>query len=187
MAREASRGVCEVCGEALDPQRSFCLRCGIGAGPKVIRGLRGWLLLVGLHVCINPLVLSFSFFAVAGFLLSDGKSLAAPTSDQYVPWLGPLAFLEVVVTLVFLVGWAIAAVLYFMKKPRFPRTYIVLTLALLAWVVVETVLWSMAFGASEVLDAAKIREIAAAVLFATIWVPYMLTSERVSNTFVERG
>ena len=76
------------------------------------------------------------------------------------------------------------------KKRSFPRLYIVWAVAAFVFLVGDLVIANIVFrevfasGAAELLDADTVRALVSSAVLVLVWVPYMLNSRRVKNTFV---
>jgi uncharacterized membrane protein YfcA len=126
-----------------------------------LRGLEGWLLLVG-----------FGWTA-----------LTVPGSPAYHRLWAPLLIAETGLNILLLTGSVVCLLLFFRKRRIFPRVAI-------AWLLVGALapvlglVMTRAVPGVEV-ETAEIREAVQGGLGAIIWIPYFLESKRVRATFVE--
>jgi hypothetical protein len=145
------------------------------AGPK---GLGGWLILVGINVCMSPLVVLGN---VTPLLSREGWALMldAENALRTTLWCGVSGaiLLAAVAT--------IAAALYFRRSRRFPRWYIAFLIGNLLYTVGIVVLVSMNQDVDPAMTPVNMRDITNKLIHCAIWVPYLLTSRRVRNTFIE--
>jgi hypothetical protein len=79
-------------------------------------------------------------------------------------------------------GWIYAAVLLFQKKRMYPPLAVTMLLATLAVTIVDASVGFAAFGIPFSND--DLRAISKGTIGCAVWVPYMRTSLRVRNTFV---
>ena len=76
------------------------------------------------------------------------------------------------------------------KSRRFPRLFVIWGVGNLLFVVADLVLAYVAFreafdaSSEPFFDQETIRTIASSIVLAALWVPYMIQSRRVRNTFV---
>lgn len=139
-------------------------------------GLGGWLILVGLGL-------------VAGALrLLIGVVVIFPLVDQALDAgqgrLAAVVAYELAGTIVFAVAAIVLLVLFFKRSRFFPKGFIAVGIANLIFVLGD--LW-LASGVNVEInggDPAAWREVGRATFSVAIWVPYMLMSKRVANTFV---
>lgn len=143
------------------------------------RGIGGWLILpiLGLFLTIpSGALLSVQSVAAFGLLrqmtaVQAAIVVAEPVGNMLIAVVAPICLL----------------VLAFRRKRTFPKMYVRWAVADLAFVLVDLAAASVAF--SEVLsnntfDEDTVKAIARAVILVVVWVPYMLKSRRVANTFV---
>lgn len=150
------------------------------AGPS---GLGGWLILVGLKLVVSIFVNSGALLTQFLPLFRNGvwAALTTPGSDGYHPLWGPLVLLETVGNGAFLVASLVLLAMFFMKSPSFPRWMIALLIANVLFQCLDVLLGSRIPG---VVDASQAgTTIGRATVGALIWVPYLLSSTRVRNTF----
>lgn len=158
-----------------------------GQRHRKVYGLGGWLILVAIGVILSPIKLGALLFQVHLPLFQDGTwdLLTVPGSEHYHPLWAPLLIFEIVCNLGFIAAYIVQAVLFFRKSRSFPKIYIVVALLNLGFIVLDAWFCSFLLPDQPMLDPDTATEIARSLLGAAIWIPYMLVSERVSNTFVE--
>ncbi|MGD9914090.1 MAG: DUF2569 domain-containing protein [Rhizobiaceae bacterium] len=157
---------------------SATLTPGYRDGPS---GVEGWLILplVGLLLTVVTTIVQVKDTLV---LLDALESLTGPFRT----------FLLVEVTLSVLIGVIAPVVLLLMlfgRKQRFPKLYIIWALATLVLTVADLISARMIFSeilvdaALDAFNADAVRRVASVLVLVGIWVPYMLNSRRVKNTF----
>src|SRR5262249_40884148 len=108
-----------------------------------------------------------------------------PGSAAYHPLWAPLVIFEIFGNLAFVVMAATLLFLFFTKSPRFPRLFIAYILFNAVFVTADYFFGDLIPAiAGQKTDALK--EVLRTAVTAVIWVPYMLVSKRVKNTFVAR-
>lgn len=149
-------------------------------------GLGGWLILVGLGTVLSPFRLGALIVQTYLPLFSDGtwEALTTPGSEQYQVLWAPLLIFELVGNAGFLLAYLVLALLFFRKSRFFPRVYIALSLLNLCFIVVDAWFASYVLTEEPMFDPDTARELTRSVVAICIWVPYMLVSKRVKNTFV---
>lgn len=152
------------------------------AGPT---GIGGWLVLVAIGLVISP----FRLLVFAGQtylpIFRDGtwSLLTTPGSESYDPMWAPVLILEVLGNLGFILAGVWLVVLFFKLSPWFPKAYIWVAVINPVFIILDAWLASHVV-AGPMFDPETGAELGKAILAALIWVPYMLVSKRVRNTFV---
>ena len=146
-------------------------------------GIGGWLILPTIGLCLTPLQGLIQLADYSGL----SENLQFLTSPQVgfivVEALGNFA-IAVVMPVVLLV-------MLFSKKQAFPRIYVGWAIANLVFVLLDLVAAKILFGqiyqaaGMDLLDAETGQALFRAIILVGLWVPYMLTSRRVRNTFVQ--
>ena len=150
-------------------------------------GLGGWLTLVAIGMVLAPLRLSVMILVTFVPLFQNGTwaTLTTPGSEQYHPLWAPLLVFEIVGNLGFVAVYAVMIFLFFRKSRRFPQVYIAAALINLCFLAFDAWLCSFVLPDEPILDPDTTKEIVRSLASTAIWVPYMLVSKRVKNTFVE--
>jgi hypothetical protein len=153
-----------------------------GAEP---RGIGGWLLVVAFGQVVGPLQL----IVALGQYYLDPENLKV--FGQF-----PLAMYgELAMNAGMLLLAVITAVLFFRKSRYFPRFFIAELLAVIGLAVLSTVWVAFAFSSQRgvpiseflVVERQDVLQFCSAVVVALIWIPYILKSRRVKNTFIDSG
>ncbi len=152
-----------------------------------LKGLRGWLILVGIGTVIAPIAVMITLMSEMAPVLSDGtwEALTTEGSEFYHPLWGTLITGEICFNLALILVGGFAIYLFFTKNYRFPRVYIGIVVASLVFTVLDAGLLSMILPTEPMFDAESMRSLGRNVAAACIWIPYMLISKRVRATFVE--
>jgi hypothetical protein len=141
-------------------------------------GLGGWLVLLGAGLVIS----------IPRFVLSMGTYYSNVSADLWKRFPTALWGEAILNALVF---WLLiyTVVLFFRKSRRFPRFLIVLYISVIALPAVDLgwVSFTLPGAANELngLGTEEIRSMVVSVVGALIWIPYVLLSRRVNNTFIE--
>ncbi|HYG33383.1 MAG TPA: DUF2569 domain-containing protein, partial [Clostridia bacterium] len=154
-------------------------------GKAPLQGLGGWLVLVGFGLC-SSLVQRIMMLAKhwQGFFSTAAwQTIAIPGGECYHPLWGPLLIFEVLGnTLVFGLT-ALTVCLFFAKRRAFPKVFITLAVANAAVLLTDAIVSSKIAHLAENTQSAT-TDLWRAMIYALIWCPYMLRSERVKATFV---
>lgn len=151
------------------------------------QGLGGWLIIVSLGLIITPINLGVLLYRSGGPLLKNGllQSLSSPTSQYYNPSLFTLITAETFINglLLILSIWLI--VIFFLKKPAFPKLFIGVVTASLVYTIGDVWAASLVLPDEPVFDADTVKSLTQNTVRFLIWVPYMIVSKRVKATFVK--
>ena len=140
----------------------------------------GWLILVAIGLVISPFRLLLESIETFKPLFQPGVWGALAT---YNPLLAYFCVLEIIGNTV--IGCAILYTIYlfFTKNKHFPISYILVTIVHLVWVLLDAVIASKIDPSIESFDKDTMQTLIKSALSACIWVPYMLVSTRVKETF----
>ncbi|ATQ78050.1 hypothetical protein CR152_28735 [Massilia violaceinigra] len=154
---------------------------------KDLEGLNGWLLMVGIGVLFTPLRMLFQLpeLYVNLFGSAHWVAMTTPGTGAYHSAWKPLIFTEVAFNCGMLLTSFVLVYLFFSKKRGFPMLFIVLHVAGILFMVCESMIVHLILPAEPLFDPATSTDLVRSLLMALIWVPYMLVSERVEQTFVE--
>lgn len=153
-----------------------------------IIGLGGWLVLVGLGLCLAPLLrlVTVGQHWEGYFSIHVWQAVATPNGASYHPLYGPLLIFEVLGNTVMLGLNLLALCLFFSKRRAFPRIYITFILLNAAFLLLDDIasaqIPSLQTPGTSV---SSYRETARVMLYAMIWTAYMVRSRRVRLTFVK--
>ncbi len=149
-------------------------------------GLGGWLILVGIGIVLGPLQILFMIGTIYVPIFQDGtwEMLTSPGSPVYDAAWAPLLLGELAFNTGMLIASLYLAFLYFTKRRFFPKLFIILTLVSLVFIPLDAWLVSLVLPGEPMWDPITIREFTRTAVATAIWVPYMLVSIRVKQTFV---
>ena len=150
-------------------------------------GLGGWLIIVAIGLVVSPIRLSLSFLQTFASLFQDGTwaRLTTPGSEKFHVLWGPLLVFEIVSNFIFIVGFTLLAFIFFRKSKLFPKTYIAIVLVNFCFIVFDAWFASFVLPDEPIFDVETTNEIVRSFVHVAVWVPYMLVSKRVGNTFVK--
>lgn len=151
-----------------------------------LQGLGGWLILVGFGVCVAPFLrLGQMLKHWEGYFSMDTWQIVAMRGgEQYHPLYGPLLTFEVLGNSVLLALNIALICMFFGKRRVFPKMYVALMLANIAFLVLDESIGNLIPFVSSQPDGSARRDLNRAVLQGLFWSAYMLTSKRVKATFV---
>jgi hypothetical protein len=149
-------------------------------------GLGGWLILVAIRVVAQPFRLGAELLQIFAPIFRDGtwEILTTPGSDQYHPlWAGFIIF-EILGNLGFLIAGCALVFLFFSKSRLFPKTFIAYLLINLCMLILDAWLGSFVITDEPMFDPDTTKALFTTLMGVVIFVPYMMFSKRVRNTFV---
>ena len=154
---------------------------------KDLEGIGGWLWLVAIGVVIGPFRILLLLITTYPPMFSDGtwELLTSPDSEAYNSLWAPILFGEIAGNMALVVVTTYMAVLFFMKKADFPLWYIGVAVFTPIFILLDSVAVSSALPGEPVFDPETVKQLSRGIFSACIWIPYMLSSKRVKQTFVE--
>jgi len=152
-----------------------------------LKGLGGWLILVGIGVVISPIRLLVTLVPTYKPIFEDGtwEALTTVGSEAYTPYFGSLLVGEIAFNALMVVASIYLIYLFFSKHYIFPKLYIVIVAASLIFIPLDAWIVTKVFPGESMFDPETTKEFMRSLIVGVIWVPYMLVSKRVKATFVE--
>lgn len=152
-----------------------------------VKGLGGWLVLVGFGLVVTSIQISVSMFTVYKPIFEDGtwEALTTVGTDAYHPLWAQVLIGEITFNVLILAASIYLIYLFFSKHYLFPRGYIALVAVLLAFIPVDAWMVAKIFPDEPMFDPDTTKEFLRSLVMAAVWIPYMLFSKRVEATFVE--
>ncbi len=150
-------------------------------------GLGGWLVLVAIGRILGPLVLLNAIYQIFSVYFKSGMltQLSDPDSNMYSALWKPMAFFELIGNVVLLGLSVLLIVLFFMKKKQFPIVYIgMMVLNVLIMLIDLIFIYQIQKALALDLNITATSQLIAAIVTSGVWIPYMLVSKRVKNTFI---
>lgn len=149
-----------------------------------LRGLGGWLILVGIGLCLAPLVRvgSLANTWTSFFSMGTWQLVAVPTGAKYHPLYAPLLIFELLGNMGLLGLNVLAICMFFAKRKAFPKVYIALLMMNLTFLAIDDVV--SARIPSTVANAGDSTAFTRTALIVMVWCAYMVKSRRVKATFV---
>lgn len=153
-----------------------------------LKGLSGWLILVGIGVALGPVRLFATTFPVFQAIFVDGtwEALTTVGSESYNPLWAPILIGEIAYNVAMFAALIYLAFLFFTKNYLFPSAYILIVLSSLIFIPLDAWLIQFVMPDEPIWDPETSKEFFRVLIGAMIWVPYMLLSKRVKATFVEK-
>lgn len=152
-----------------------------------LKGLGGWLVLVGIGVVISPIGLLATVVPTYKPIFEDGtwEALTTVGSEAYTPFIGSLLIGEIAFNTIMIAASVYLIYLFFSKHYLFPKLYIGIVAASLIFIPLDAWIVTKVFPGEPMFDPETTKEFMRSLVAGVIWVPYMLVSKRVQATFVE--
>ena len=153
-----------------------------------LKGLSGWLILVGIGVVIAPIRLLVTYIPIYTPIFEDGtwEAVTSVDSELYNPLWGPLLIGEIAYNSIMVAASLYLIYLFFSKHYLFPKLYIAIVAVSLVFIPLDAWLVTKALPTEPMFDPETTMELMRVLIGGLIWVPYMLVSKRVKATFVEK-
>ncbi len=152
-----------------------------------LKGLRGWLVVLAIGMCIQPVRLLVEFIQLMEvFELNTWISLTTPGAELYHPLLQLLLLFELIFNIFWIEFAVLMIVLFFQKRWSFPKIYIIYLLVIFSMMVIDLVVAEAIPTLNDDNLAETIKELFRQGVYTIIWSLYLIKSERVKNTFVKR-
>ena len=152
-----------------------------------LKGLGGWLVLVGIGVVISPIRLLVTLVPTYKPIFEGGTWEAITTvgSEAYTPYFGSLLIGEITFNSIMVVASIFLLFLFFSKHYLFPKLYIAIVASSLIFIPLDAWAVTKVFPGESMFDPETTKEFIRSLIAGFIWIPYMLVSKRVQATFIE--
>ena len=152
-----------------------------------LKGLSGWLILVGLGVVFSPFRLLFTYVPMYKPIFEDGTWEAITTvgSEAYHSLWAPILLGEIAFNSLMVVVSIYLIYLFFSKHYLFPKLYIGIVAISIMFIPLDAWLVTKILPSEPMFDPETTKEFLRSLVAGIIWIPYMLISKRVEATFVE--
>jgi len=151
-----------------------------------LKGLGGWLILVGIGVIIAPIRLLVTYIPIYIPIFENGtwEALTTAGAEAYDPLWAPLLIGEIAYNSIMVAALIYLIYLFFTKRYFFPKLYVGVMVVSVIFIPLDAWLVTKVLPDEPMLDPETTKEFMRTLVGAAIWVPYMLLSKRVKATFV---
>ena len=159
------------------------------SSPGDLQGIGGWLIFIAISLIIQPLHLAWQIATMwIEYPPQVWNVLTVPGANSY-HWLWqPLLMFELSVNICWFVFALLMLVLFFKKRHTFPKLYIIYFFTTLSLNLVDYFIADCIPAVAENADFNDTKkEIIQYGLSVCIWSFYLMKSQRVKNTFVEKA
>lgn len=151
-----------------------------------LKGLDGWLILVGISVIITPIRLLPNFFTEAELVWTavSWDFLFNPEVESILRLTSYLLIFEFTYGTILMGLLLVQIYLFFTKHKKFPAFFIGILILFLIFKPIDSFLVNYLYPGESFFNPEAIVSYLYNSIYAMIWIPYMLRSKRVKNTFV---
>jgi len=154
-----------------------------------LKGIGGWLILVAIGVTVSPFIAVLMDYASSSqtFNTEVWSALTDSNSPVYTPYFALTVSLETIIRIIIDAYLFYLMYLFYSKKSGFPTLFIRLVFFIFIFTIVDIIAVIFLFPdltAEDLFDPLTIRSIGQLIFAILVWVPYMKTSVRVKNTFI---
>lgn len=150
------------------------------------REIGGWLLLVALGVFLGPFIMMLQIAPLYFEIFTNGgwEILTSPDSELYHALWAPFLLTEMLINILLIFIGIYSIILFVGKKKSFPKVYIGVLIFSFGLIFLDAAVYKLIAPDEPMLDPDTMKELIKSGIAAAIWVPYMIVSERVKETFV---
>lgn len=154
----------------------------VPADKKVKSGLTGWLAIVGFSLIVTPIYEGYSLLGYFPLL----------NQTYNIPGYTTLLRFEFVALFAILIAGIYLLFLYFKKNIKFPKSYIIFQISVVAYVILDYLFLASLTAPTQ--EQQKVisdtlsqnsSNITRSIIFGIIWILYMKKSKKVKATFVK--
>lgn len=151
-----------------------------------LKGLDGWLIWVGISVIITPIRLLPNFFTEAELVWTSvsWNFLFNPEVESILRLTSYLLIFEFTYGTILMGLLLVQIYLFFTKHKKFPAFFIGILILFLIFKPIDSLLVNYLYPGESIFNAEAVFSYLYNSIYAMIWIPYMLRSKRVKNTFV---
>ncbi|WP_341220428.1 DUF2569 family protein [Polaribacter atrinae] len=142
----------------------------------------GWLILIGIGLCISPIRVFMDLLSTEIYL--SGDWLVYFSSEDFSISIGLLLIVETLFNAAVLVFLPLIIVLFLKKRSSFPKVYATFLIVYLVFILSDSFLAS-ALTETDGLTGLEEKQLLKTFISTGIIVPYLLLSERVKETFLK--
>lgn len=152
-----------------------------------LKGLGGWLILVGIGLILSVVIIPVGLYPLFEILDPElWSSLAEFQPETFNPTMRLVVYAELLANALLFMACLYLIFLFFKKHYLFPRCFIAIQVTVVVMILVDSYVISLFNPDMPALDLDTLKSFSRSSIMAAIWISYMLKSERVKLTFVEK-
>jgi len=144
----------------------------------------GWLVLPAIGLFITPIILIVQFLKNEFFNQVSWELVSSVSSSSYDSFWALAFVYELLMNCALFVYIIFIIILFIKRRTIFPLHYIIFRSLYLAIIIGEMIIIAQIKNPNYIANNSNATDLAKAIVGAGIWIPYMLYSERVKDTFV---
>lgn len=152
---------------------------------KNLEGISGWLILMAIGLVTAPIRGLLKLIDTCQQLLYSGAWEAMTTQgyEAYNPLWQPYITAELLIYCAVNLLWVYVAYLFFSKSRRFPDWFIGMAIFQIVFIVADAFTMTLVVPNEPAFDSDTYKQFTRALLVIFTWVPYVMVSKRVQETF----
>jgi len=153
-----------------------------------LNAIGGWLILFGIGRILSPIIILQTIFLTYLPIFTNGslEKLSQIGNAAYSLLWKPTMIFELGVNIILLVFSAVLLFSFFGRKKWFPKIFISLSMITIIFALIDAVLITQIQRSLSLnLNINPVTQIISPVVIGAMWIPYLLISNRVKNTFVK--
>lgn len=143
----------------------------------------GWLIVVSIGIIITPIILAYNIYSGDYFNLTSWVFISSKGSEGYNVFWSLTIIYELFINCILFVYSILLGILFVKRRTIFPLHYIWFRIINLVFLVIAAVLVTQ-INSPYLNDVSYVKELSRAFFSSLIWIPYMIYSQRVKDTFV---
>ena len=153
-----------------------------------LNAIGGWLIFLGIGRILSPIVILQTIFLTYLPIFTNGslEKLSQTGNAAYSMLWKPTMMFELGVNIILLIFAVILLFSFFGRKKWFPKIFICLSMITIIFAIIDAVLITQIQSSLSLgLNINPVTQIISPVVIGAIWIPYLIISNRVKNTFVK--
>ena len=149
------------------------------------KAIGGWLILIGIGICLSPFRILFDLVEQNFFLSGEWLTYFSSENNHFSLPIGILFFFEVIINAALVVITPLLIILFFKKRSSFPKIYAIVLISSFVFAILDYLVASNNNNLPFVNRAYQNR-LLLTFISTSIITFYLLLSERVKETFIQR-
>ncbi|KAB1160311.1 DUF2569 family protein [Tenacibaculum aiptasiae] len=143
----------------------------------------GWLVLIGLGLCLSPFRVLFDLFTNTIYINGDWLTYISSNNLGFNPAIGFLLFLETIINAFLIIYYPLAIILFFKKRSSFPKVHALFLIGFFLFNLIDQLIAS--YYLNDDVSNSISNDLLRMFISCSLIVPYLLFSDRAKETFVK--